>query len=137
MPAFHELVRRSLPRLTAENYRVSSSATWDYNCVAWAVGVTNAWWWPLERWYSPEGVARAETIPAFMAAFANLGYTPGSTPDLEAGIEKVALYAVGETPTHAARQLPDGRWTSKLGPSIDIEHTRPEDVAGGTYGGVV
>ncbi|MCI0637958.1 MAG: hypothetical protein L0Y72_23715 [Gemmataceae bacterium] len=25
-------------------------------------------------------------------------------------------------PTHAARQLPTGRWSSKLGPSEDIEH---------------
>jgi len=99
--------------------------------------VTNAWWWPLEKWYWPEGVAREETIPAFVAAFATLGYTPGNTPDLEGGVEKVALYAVAETPAHVARQLPDGRWTSKLGPNIDIEHDRPEDVGGGAYGEVV
>jgi hypothetical protein len=39
--------------------------------------------------------------------------------------------------THAARQLPDGTWTSKLGKDVDIEHDYPDDVAGGVYGEVV
>ncbi|MCG8587287.1 MAG: hypothetical protein MI757_21490 [Pirellulales bacterium] len=39
--------------------------------------------------------------------------------------------------THAARQLPDGRWTSKLGKAEDIEHDSANDVAGGLYGEVV
>jgi hypothetical protein len=39
--------------------------------------------------------------------------------------------------THAARQLPDGQWTSKLGKYVDIEHSAPEDVAGGVYGEVM
>jgi hypothetical protein len=39
--------------------------------------------------------------------------------------------------THAARQLPTGKWTSKLGKAEDIEHDSPDDVAGGIYGEVV
>ena len=35
---------------------------------------------------------------------------------------------------HAARQLSDGRWTSKLGELVDIEHPDLADVAGGIYG---
>jgi hypothetical protein len=31
---------RALPRLTADNYRPTSPATWTYNCVAWANGFT-------------------------------------------------------------------------------------------------
>ena len=42
---------------------------------------------------------------------------------LEPGHEKVALYVLDGKPTHAARQLPDGAWTSKLGRQIDIAHT--------------
>ena len=34
------------------------------------------------------------------------------------------------------RQLPDGRWTSKLGKAEDIEHESPDDVAGRIYGEV-
>jgi hypothetical protein len=52
---------------------------------------------------------------------------------LEPGFEKVALYGGGLLYTHAARQLPTGKWTSKLGKAEDIEHETPDDVAGGIY----
>ena len=53
---------------------------------------------------------------------------------LEAGFEKVALYATDRgTVTHAARQLKNGLWTSKLGPNHDVEHTI-EALEGGLYG---
>jgi hypothetical protein len=136
MPAFHEQVRQSLPRLTSENYRITSTASWEYNCIAWAVSMTDAWWWPVPGRYWPPDAPREETIAAFLAVFATFGYAACASADLEPGIEKVALYAVGNTPTHAARQLTTGWWTSKLGPSIDIEHKSPEDVAGGVYGEV-
>jgi hypothetical protein len=42
--------------------------------------------------------------------------------DLEDGYEKVALYALRGIPTHAARQLPSGAWTSKLGALEDVQH---------------
>lgn len=134
MPAFHEQVRASLPALTPDNYRVTSPASWEYNCIAWAAGVTDAWWWPVSGRYWPAGVAREETLAAFLAAFASIGYAPCATPGLEPGIEKVVLYAAGDKPTHAARQLPGGAWTSKLGPRLDIEHDTLEALAGGVYG---
>ena len=57
--------------------------------------------------------------------------------DLEPGVEKIALYAnaVGK-PTHGARQLANGRWTSKLGKREDIEHAL-HDLEGELYGTVV
>jgi hypothetical protein len=137
MASFHERAGSALPRLTGDNYRITSAASWEYNCVAWAAGVTDAWWWPVPGRFWPAGVPREESLAAFVAAFATLGYEPCSGADPEAGLEKVALYALGEAPTHAARQLPGGSWTSKLGPSIDIEHATPEVVGGGTYGEVV
>jgi hypothetical protein len=39
--------------------------------------------------------------------------------------------------THAARQLPGGKWTSKLGKAEDIEHDITDAVAGGVHGEVV
>src|SRR5438067_99437 len=105
MPPFHELVRVSLPRLTPANYRITSPATWEYNCIAWALGVTDAWWWPSSGRYWPPALAREETLAAFFAAFALHGYHPVAGPHLEPGVEKVALDAQDNTPTHAARQL--------------------------------
>ena len=127
MPTYHERLRHLLPRLTADNYRETSPATWKYNCIAWAVGTMDVWWWPLPGRYWPEGVPREETVAAFFAALATVGFLPGATPDLEPDVEKVALYAIGVTPTHAARQLSNGWWTSKLGPAIDIEHRSLDD----------
>jgi hypothetical protein len=137
MPPFHERAHHVLPRLTADNYRVTSPATWTYNCVAWAIGVTDAWWWPVPGRFWPEGAPREETLPAFLAALATVGFLPGATADLELELDKVALFAIGSTPTHAARQLLTGWWSSKLGPSIDIEHNTLDAVSGGAYGDVV
>ena len=78
-------------------------------------------------------------LGALEEAFRLMGYEDCSMDTtLEAGFLKVALYATGSfVYTHAARQLPDGRWTSKLGKGIDIEHDTPEAVAGGLYGEVM
>lgn len=127
------------PRLQGTAYRITSPANDGYNCIAWAAGDTKHWWWPDEpvRTYWPVGVPRLETLAAFRDAFATLGYVPCEQADLESGFEKIALYAdVDGTPTHAARQLSNGRWTSKLGALEDIEHAL-EDLTGATYGSVV
>jgi hypothetical protein len=47
---------------------------------------------------------------------------------------KVAIYASGGELTHAARQLPDGQWTSKLGDLEDIEHDTLEALKCEEYG---
>jgi hypothetical protein len=65
-----------------------------------------------------------------------LGYEPCSSAELAEGVEKVALYAKDGVVTHAARQLADGWWTSKLGSNIDMRH-RLDAVEGPTYGRVV
>jgi hypothetical protein len=87
--------------------------------------------------YWPEGVPTEVTVPAFVAAFATFGFSPTDQEELEPGWEKIALFADGNgVPTHAARQLPTARWTSKLGKLEDIEHEL-RDLTGTTYGSVV
>jgi hypothetical protein len=56
---------------------------------------------------------------------------------LEEGYEKVAIYGDQWGYTHAARQLEDGKWASKIGELEDIEHDSPEDLTGSDYGSVV
>ena len=87
--------------------------------------------------YWPEGVPREETISAFVAAFATLGFQPTAEAHVELGAEKIVLYAKAGVPTHVARQLPSGWWTSKLGPNVDIEHESSESLTVGEYGEVV
>lgn len=52
------------------------------------------------------------------------------------GHEKIAVCAAATQYTHAARLLPSGKWSSKLGKAALIEHDTPEDVAGGVYGDI-
>jgi len=105
----------------------TSEKTTQYNCIAWAAGDTNNWWWPKinpkGKSYWPEGVPNEETLNAFIQAYRQLGYTECSDSLLENGYDKIAIYCdYAGKPTHAARQLPDGQWTSKLGPDIDVSH---------------
>ena len=133
-------LEEALPNLAGSDYRVTSPQDGDYNCIAWAAGDTHHWWWPsqdLAKEYWPPGVPRERTRDAFISAFASLGYTICEDNDLEAGYEKVALFAdVNDRPTHAARQLPSGLWSSKLGKAEDIEH-RLHDLEGTLYGAAV
>lgn len=114
------------PRLAATGYRITSKASRIYNCFAWAAGEDDRWWNPLEPenpYYWIDGVPAELTVAAFIQAYQTLGYEPCDDSGLEEGFEKIALYATPDgEPTHAARQLPDGKWTSKLGRWEDIEH---------------
>lgn len=123
-------------RLTDDNHRVTSPATTDYNCIAWSAGDIERWWQPGVYW-PVEASANDAGPDALTRVFASLGYAPCPDGGPEPGYEKVALYASGVFYAHAARQLPGGKWTSKLGKLEDIEHDRPDDVAGGAYGEVV
>jgi hypothetical protein len=120
-------------------YEVSSPPDDVYNCIAWAANDKLRWWWPdqFKKRYWPAGVLRDETLAAFQEAFASLGYAVCAGEELETGFEKVALFADPDGfPTHAARQLNNGRWTSKLGEIEDIEHAL-RDLEGAEYGAVV
>ncbi len=77
------------------------------------------------------------TIHAFKQAYATLGYVECEDSSVEKGYEKIAIYAYNGKPTHAARQLRNGRWTSKLGPNVDIEHFVPGAIERSAYGLVV
>jgi hypothetical protein len=126
------------PGLRGQAYQIKSPRDLKYNCIAFAAGDIHNWWWPdlAEEDTWPAGVARAETVEAFRDAFATLGYVVCDDDRLESGYEKVALFALAGAPKHAARQLLNGRWTSKLGPREDIEHAL-HDLTGMVYGSVV
>jgi hypothetical protein len=127
------MVRAIFPLLT--RYTTTSSATEDYNCIAWACGDNTKWWWPDETVYWPDGIRCDETLEAFDDLFKSGGGVETLSDDLEAGCIKIALFAQNGKPTHAARQLPNGAWTSKLGKGIDIAHSLRE-LEGQFYGTV-
>lgn len=124
------------PNLTNTNHRITSPATTDYNCIAWATGDTTQWWEPGIYWPKPHQDGEYG-IGILVELYAHLGYETCDNEALEPGFIKIALYGTTLFYTHAARQLPNGQWTSKLGKMEDIEHESPHSVAGGVYGEVV
>lgn len=112
-------------------HQVTSDRTRRYNCIAYAAKDDRRWWsykvgyrWPAER---------SDKVFALVEVFKSLGYEKRDATEtsLEDKYEKVAIYAKQGCWTHAARQLPSGKWTSKLGVDEDIEHDTPECLCGG------
>jgi hypothetical protein len=130
--------QRRFPRLKTDGFRITSPRTTAYNCVGWAAEDNENWWSPEDfgLYYWPAGVSRDGSVDAWAAAFASLGFESCGDAELEPDYVRIAIYAHGGTALHAARQLPSGRWTSKLGRSEDIEHDL-ESLSGEGYGEVV
>jgi hypothetical protein len=127
----------NFPRLTPTNHLEIGPATPRYNCVAWAAEDTTRWWQPGVHWLPADWPGNDFGLGALERVFRELGYEDATDDALEPGYLKVALYGMGFLYTHAARQVPSGWWTSKLGKGIVIEHETPEVVAGGVYGEVM
>ena len=124
---------QEFPKLLEINQ--TSEATQTYNCIAWALGLSDRWWWPSNRATWHPDVVRENTIDAFTTMFSKFGYLPCDAEYQEMGKEKIALFCLDGKPTHAARLLQNGYWTSKLGPNIDISHSL-RDLEGPAYGSV-
>lgn len=114
------------PHLLWEGFKETSSEDSAYNCIAWAVASdTERWWWPPggNGSYWPEGISKDVSVAAFIEAFALAGFEECLDATPEDGYEKLALYTNDGQPSHAARQLPSGKWTHKIGQNVDIETT--------------
>jgi hypothetical protein len=133
------LIEQWFPDLRPGRYRVISPEDAAYNCVAWAAGRTDTWWQavPAAGYYWPDNVPWNGRVDSLVRVFESLGFEVCDGDAPEPGYDKVALYGKGDDYEHAARQLSDGRWTSKLGAYKDIEHETLQALAGEEYGSVV
>ena len=122
------------PNLSAVGYQITGPVSRQYNCVAWALQITHQWWSYDALWL--ESVPRSRETNALVQLFQAFGYAVCDSSELEAGYDKDALYGQFGEWAHVARQLEDGRWTSKLGPFEDITHSSPDDLTGELYGDV-
>jgi hypothetical protein len=127
------------PNLTASDYVLKSASSSHYNCIGWVIGVKDVWDPdPNYRW--ARGVYRAASAKNVMLVLQkDGGFLSCEDASLEAGIEKVAIYGDGDRFVHVARQLEDGRWSSKIGMHEDIEHASLDALTGpgDAYGTIV
>lgn len=131
-----EEIEADIPNLAGTLYLEASEATDVYNCITFAFGDSQNWWWPIKGYgcYWPPGFDLNNSIDTFARLFQLHGYVKCDSSAHEHGYEKVAIYSRNGRVEHTARQLRSGRWASKLGEEQDIEHDRVEDVECQSYG---
>ncbi len=143
-----ERVKKYFENISDADFELTSPFDAKYNCIAHAAGENDKWWWAVDAAMAGNDVFWFNNIPGqatlenFILAFGKLGYEPCGDFEFEKGFEKVAIYvstkdeihAPKGTPTHMARQLNDGNWTSKLGKDVDISHKTLQTIEGETYG---
>jgi hypothetical protein len=129
-------IEADIPNLAGTRYSEESEATDAYNCIAFAFGDTQNWWWPIKGYgfYWPPGFDFNNSVDTFARLFEVHGYVRCNSSTHEHGYEKVVIYGRAGRVEHAARQLRSGCWVSKLGEEQDIEHDRVEDVECPLYG---
>jgi hypothetical protein len=141
MPTEREELERLFVGLQRWPWERTSAPSEHYNCIAHAIGDSGRWWWPggvtdpaPGEDYWPEAGASDEQLQDFLTPFEQLGFERCAAGELDAGLDKVAFY-LDDTGLvqHVARQLPDGRWSSKLGQMADIAHPL-EALEGVEYG---
>ncbi|HEY1397017.1 DUF7689 domain-containing protein [Roseateles sp.] len=125
-------IRQGFHRAVVGDLEITSDRDPKYNCIAWAMGEDERYWWPDQDGYWPDGVERSVTVQAFIEAFATKGFVPCAGPDPIAGKEIVALYTLNGSPTHAAFLHHSGKWASKLGAQWDIHHKDLPCIGGNT-----
>lgn len=137
-PQKQRTFRNWFPRLKVTAATFTSARTTAYNCFAFAAGEFQRQWEPtLFDAYWPAGLEGDASLEACTRVFATIGYEPcGLDATLEEGVEKIAFYVVRGAVQHAARQMPSGRWRSKIAGFEDIEHETPHDLEGNLYGPV-
>ena len=125
------------PNLAGSGYEITGEPSREYNCTAWALGISSQDWdWDNPEGYWPPSLPRNRWVGTMIRLFANEGFSICDGDDNEPGYEKIAIYAFVGQFTHVARQLEDGRWTSKLGYREIIAHPSPASLARGIYGDV-
>lgn len=127
------------PALSNTSFAITSPQSIEYNCFAWAINEFHRRWDPdpWDIYYWPDNIPRLLTLDNLLTAYRTVGFGISHHGTLENGFEKIAIYVNSSgIPTHAARQLESGKWTSKLGDFEDVEHSL-EGLEGLAYGKVV
>ena len=135
------------PKLAKDkDFEITSQESQNYNCIAWAYMLTNRWMWPntgehvfldgVDYWPSDE-ILDCD-VSHFIKAFELQGYSVCETCKFDPKYRQIALYVKANSTecTHAARELGNGFWTSKLGPYVDIQHGTPYTIENKDYGEV-
>jgi hypothetical protein len=111
------------PSLRDSRHRITSSPTDEYNCVAWVPRELDRWYDPELFW--PDDIPKPDgddDLDCYVALFESWGFERCEDERYEDGFLKIAVYTVGQSFQHVAKQLRDGSWSSKGGVLHDFRH---------------
>jgi len=131
-----ELFRRQFPNLT--DFELYENTSDLYNCISHSIGM-KVWAWPKEgghRNYWPISNMN-EDKKSFDEFYAYHGYNICNMDfRYNPNYSKIALYGKDNNPKHAAKQIDEIWWESKIGQSEIIRH-KLFDLEGFKYGDVI
>ena len=129
-------LEQDFPNLANSGYEITSDPSDVPNCIGYALYDMRHFWDPdaaalrVRGYYWPPGISLDWELDTITEIFALHGYQVCADSRFENGYEKIALYLTNNEVSHVARQLIDGKWTSKLGPDEDISHNTVEALEG-------
>src|SRR5262249_13960966 len=117
------------------NFQVLGPATPTYTCIAHTLGIHNRVIFVITG-------PPSDPFSYMDQLYLTQGYRRLPVPDasLQSGQQKIVLYGTLNPNgsirrlQHAALQMPDGNWSSKIGTSILIRHLVPQALNGPEYG---
>lgn len=126
-------IEADVPCLAGKEWSQTSCRDIKYNCFAWAMRETMGWMDPDESpgnyWH--DDVPRERRIENYLEVYRRFGFEECEHGFSDSGYEVIAVFKdAGGDGFHAARRLPSGVWTSKLGKLEDIEHPALADLEG-------
>lgn len=124
-----DVLSHEFPGLTQANVWITDEATWDYNCIAFSLGITDQWINPPQPLWAFQTLYGAHNHPTLPAEDAQAQIDGWARPE----IGPIADMTHGSLVNSAA--VP-GVSESKLGSSFRITHGR-EELKGGVYGRTV
>lgn len=130
-------IEKLFPNLKTTGYRVTSPDSPLYNCIAWVFEDSLNWWepTPFVNYYWPKEIPKQNSVKTYAQLLHKFGFIKCNDGKLEKGYQKIAIYInAQDTPTHLARQLKNGEWTSKIGTIKDIVHNNLKGLEGKEYG---
>ncbi len=127
-------ISSQFPLLTKSNHVITSPKDQSYNCIAWSLKFNACWFWPSAfpaYWPIPHN--GQATLATFSAMYAHYGYTLTASFTYQPNFARIAVYVLNGKITHAAYQVNEVMWASKLGSEEDILHEL-HALDGPTYG---
>jgi hypothetical protein len=125
----------ALPNSLVEPLHITSLETGQYNCISWALGITDFPIWPIdEKPYNwPSNLPLIESMENFITFFKMHGFEYCENEKPKKDFELIAIFEKDGLPTHTCRLLKNGYWTSKIGILEDVQHNLFA-ISGGIYG---